>query len=312
MKLKVAILCAVSSTTLAGCGKGGGGGWLVGTSGLMVNVDPAGNLGDGYNLGATEQLNGIACRYLDEAWVVGNAGTLLYTSDAGSSWTAQDLGTVANLRSLATQDDGPVFVVGDGVFFTARPAYTTGAAQWTNLGDGTTNFRSVAAAQQGTTVLAVSDDGGIWSYAADRLTRQTTLAGMRAIAVSSDGNSAFAVGDGIYTSRNGGLTWNAVTVDPSFAYQAVTIDEGGNAIAVGDAGVVSRIDADGRVLTQRVGDASLMAIHITQSDDYAGTGYASGVGGQVWLTDDSGWTWRKGPNVGRTVLGVDQIGFGHN
>jgi len=312
MKLKTAILCAVSTTSLAGCGKGGGGGWLVGSDGLMVNISPTGELGDGYNTGATEKLNGIACRYLDEAWVVGDRGTLLYTADAGHSWSAQNLGTTADLRSLATQDDGPVFVVGNGVFFTAQPQYGSGSAEWTQVSDGSANFRSIAAAQEGTTVLAVSDDGGMWSYANGTLTRTTTLAGMRAIAVTPDGRSAFAVGDGIYQSRDGGATWNSIAVDPSFAYQAVSIDDTGSAVAVGDNGVVSRIDDEGRVLTQHVGEATLMAVHISQSDDYSGVGYASGVGGQVWLTDDAGWTWTKGPNVGRTVLGVDQIGFGHN
>ncbi len=312
MNVKVAILCALSTTTLAGCKGGSGGGWLVGSSGLMANVDTHGQLGDGYDLGVNEQLNGISCRYLDEAWVVGNNGLVLYTSDAGKSWAAHDLGTTANLRSLATQDEGPVFVVGDGVFMTANPTYTTGAGEWTQLGDGTTNFRSVSAAQQGDTVLAVSDDGGVWAYAAGQLTRRTTLPGMRSIAVSPDGHNVFAVGNGLYRSTDSGITWNAIAVDPSFAYQSVSIDETGEAVAVGDAGVVSRIDVEGRVLTQHVGDAALMAIHISPSDDYTGVGYASGVGGQVWLTEDSGWSWKMGPNVGQTVLAVDEIGLGHN
>ena len=29
-------------------------------------------------------------------------------------------------------------------------------------------------------------------------------------------------------------------------------------------------------------------------------------------TAKSGWTWKLGPNVGETVLSVDEIGFGHN
>src|SRR6185295_19184997 len=70
MNFKVAILCALSTTTLAGCKGGGGGGWLVGTSGLMANVIK-GKLGQGYDLGTATTLNGIACRYQDEAWVVG-------------------------------------------------------------------------------------------------------------------------------------------------------------------------------------------------------------------------------------------------
>ncbi len=312
MNYKVAILCALSTTTLAGCKGGGGGGWLVGKDGLMANITEAGTLGEGYDLGSTERLNGIACRYLDEAWVVGDSGTVLYTSDAGKSWTSQNLGTTANLKALATQDDGPVFVVGSGVFLTATPQYTTGAASWTNLSDGSVDFTAVAAAQQASTVLAVSSDGGLWSYANGQLTRRTTLTGMRSIAVAPNGQFAVAVGDGLYRSTDAGITWNQIQVDPSFAYQAVSIAESGEAVAVGNNGVVSRIDVDGRVLTQNLGATNLLAIHIAPSDDYSGRGYASGEGGQVFLTEDSGWTWTTGPNVGRDVLSIDEIGFGHN
>jgi len=311
---KTAIVCAaLAATAFGGCKKGGGGGgWLVGTEGLMQNVDQKGRTGDGYDLGATEQLNAIACRYLAEAWVVGNNGMLLYTSDSGTSWQSQNLGTTANLRSLATQDDGPVFVVGDGVFFTASPQYTTGKADWLQLGDGTTSWTSVAAAQQAQTVLAVSNDGGIWSYADGALAKQATLPGMHAVAVSPDGQIAIAVGEGMFRSNDAGRTWSELSVDPSFAYADVWIDENGEAVAAGAGGVVSRVDADGRVLTQRLGEADLKTIHIAPSDDYTGLGYAAGVGGQVWITEDSGWTWKKGPNVGRTVLGADEIGLGHN
>lgn len=315
MKYKAAILCvALSAAGGVSCrkGGGGGGGWLVGTSGLMANIDDNGHLGAGYDLGAAEQLNAIACRYADEAWVVGNAGTVLYTSDGGQSWVSQDLETTANLRALATQDRGPVFVVGDGVFMTAIPSLDTGAAIWTQLGDGATSFRSVSAAQRGTTVLAVDDSGGLWSYATGSLTKVTTLAGARAVAVAPDGRYAIAVGDGIYRSIDGGQTWNSIQVQADLHFDNVRVEANGEAVAVGSAGVVSRIDLEGRVLTQHVGSADLKALHIAPSDGYTGLGYAAGVGGQVWITEDSGWTWKPGPQAAGTVLGIDEIGFGHN
>ena len=314
MRFNVAIVCAgLAALGSADCNKGGGGGgWLVGTEGMMANVGTDGRLGEGYDLGATETLNAIACRYQAEAWVVGDHGTVLYTSDGGRSWETQDIGTTANLRALATQDGGSVFVAGDGVFLTANPSYTTGQARWTQLGDGVTRFVSIAAAQHGTTVLAVSDDGAVWSHANGQLVKQTTLAGVRAVAVSVDGKIAFAAGDGLFRSDDAGKTWRAIAVDATFAYDAIRIDETGDAVAVGTHGVVSRVDRNDQVLTQYVGTADLKTIHIAESDDYTGTGYAAGVGGQIWITQDSGWTWTQGPNVGRTVLGADEIGDGHN
>ncbi len=318
MRIKVAFLCAaLAATASTGCKKkgtgGGGGGWLVGTEGLMAQVDGNGRVGEGYDLGASETLNAIACRYQAEAWVVGANGTLLYTADGGTSWSAQDLGTTANLRTLATQDAGPVFVAGDGVFMTSVPEFVTGKAQWTQLGDGVTSYRSVAAAQQAETVLAVSSDGAIWAYEAGALTKRTTLAGMQTIAVSPDGETAIAAGAGISRSLDGGKTWNALTVDASLRFEDVRIDDDGEAVAVGADGIVARIDGEGRVLTQRVGTADLHTLHIAPgADGYTGIGYAAGEGGQIWVTKDSGWTWTAGSNVGHTVLGVDEIGAGHN
>ncbi|HEU0034889.1 MAG TPA: hypothetical protein VFQ53_29895 [Kofleriaceae bacterium] len=276
----------------------------------MANVDERGHLGEGYEIGPTETLNGIACRYIDEAWVVGAHGTVLYTSDAGDSWESQDLGTTADLHALATQDAGRVFIAGDGVFLTAEPDFQTGAATWQNLGDGVTKFRSLAAAQQGETVLAVSEDGGIWSYTGG-LVKTTTLTGMRAVAVSPSGLQAIVVGDGVYRSVDAGATWTQVPTDGSF--DAVRIEDTGDAVLVGKAGLVARIDSENRVLTQHIGTADLLSLHIApRQTAYSGTGYAAGVGGQVWMTKDGGWTWTMGPLVGGTVLSVDEIGDGHN
>jgi len=314
MRTNVAILVcgAALAMTTSGCkksGTGGGGGWFVGTEGMMVNVHD--DLLASYELGASETLEEIACRYSGEAWVVGAHGTLLYTNDGGDEWSAEELPTSADLHAVATQDAGRVFVAGDGVFFTAVPDFATGAAAWTQLGDGATTFRSVAAAQRGETVLAISDDGGVWSYAGDQLVRLTTIAGARAVAVSPDGQLALVAGAGLSRSTDGGKTWTALTVDASMTFEDARLEDTGDGLAVGAAGAVARIDAEGTVLTQHVGTADLHAMHIAPSTTYSGIGYAAGDGGQIWITHDSGWTWTAGPNVGHTVLGVDEIGVGH-
>src|SRR4051812_41626835 len=109
------LLLSLLAITVSGCkkdggtgggGSGGGGGWLVGTSGLMANVDPDGNPGAGYDLGASENLSAIACRFAGEAFVVGAHGTVLYTDDGGQAWRALDGAGPHDLRALATQDAG--------------------------------------------------------------------------------------------------------------------------------------------------------------------------------------------------------------
>ena len=87
-RIQVAVMF-VACVAAAGCkkkgdGGGGGGGWLIGNAGLMANIHDDTLVGE-YELGSTENLNAIACRYQAEAWVVGDNATVLYTSDGGAS-----------------------------------------------------------------------------------------------------------------------------------------------------------------------------------------------------------------------------------
>ena len=303
-KLGVLGMALVAS---AGCKKGGGtgGGWLVGSSALMANVDARGHLGADYKLDASATLYQIACRYLGEAWVVGEKGTLLYTNDAGATWTSAAVPTTADLRALATQNTGPVFIGGDGVFLTS----TDTGASWTSVAT-TASFRAIAAAQLGETVLAVDAAGGVWSYEHGALVARTSIPGAHGVAVSADGDVAMIAGDGLFLSLDGGHQFTKL--DTTGTFDDVRIGEDGNAVAVGANGAIASVDAQHHVTVQHVGTADLHTVHIPDPDSIDGTGYAAGDGGQVLVTHDSGATWTMGPNVGRTVFGIDEIGDNHN
>jgi photosystem II stability/assembly factor-like uncharacterized protein len=309
--LSIGLVLSVGACKKGGGGGGGGGGWLVGRSGLMVNAKSSGTI-SGYDLASSETLNAIACRYSGEAWVAGDNGTLLYTEDAGGSWRTQPIPTTAHLRSLATQDWGPVYVVGDGVFMTS----TDTGRHWSSFGDGLASFRSVAAAQEGTTVLAVSDEGeegALWSFENQQLVLRGTFEGARAVAVSPDGETAVLVGDSmIARSTDGGRSWTPVALSESIRFDDVRLDDDGDAVAVGSAGALARIGADGRVAVQRLGSVDLHAVHIGGYDsDAEGQGFAAGEPGTIWMTRDGGKTWSAGPEVTEAVYGLDIIGTGH-
>ncbi|HEY5922159.1 MAG TPA: YCF48-related protein [Kofleriaceae bacterium] len=308
MRIHVAVLLV--AVAVAGCkkkgttdgGGGGGGGWLIGSAGLMVNVHDDMLVGE-YDLGSDVNLNAIACRYLAEAWVVGDDATVLYTKDGGESWLSQTVPATARLRTLATQDDGPVFLGGDGTFLVTLDTGKT----WTSLGDGVTSFRSMSAAQASTGVLALSEDGGLWSYEAGTLTRRSTVDGARAVHQTPDGEVIMTAGAGIARSLDGGVTWRALDVDPSIVFDDLRVNLDGTAVAVGANGAIATVGLNGAVAVQYVGDKGLHTIHIHDDE----MGYAGGDDGQVLITEDSGLTWRIGPNVERTVRGVDGIGFNH-
>jgi len=308
--MKAVILCVGVLLSVGACKKsGGGGGWLVGSSGMMLKVQSDG-AASGYNAATTETLTGIACRYSGEAWVVGGNGTVLYTNDAGATWQSQPVPTTADLRALATQDIGPVFIAGNGVFLMT----TDTGSHWAAFGDGKTNFRSVAAAQDAETVLAVSDDGGLWSFENRQLVNRGSFVGARAVAVSPDGQTAFLVGDNLMSkSVDGGRTWAPLSASERAVYDDVRVDTSGQAVAVGAGGAIAHIAFDGSVVMQHLGTADLHTIHIADvGEDYESVGFAGGDGGQVWITRDGGWSWSQGPNAGQTVLGIDEIGDGHN
>lgn len=301
--------CKKSGTTSPGPGGGGGGptGWLVGTDGLMVNVDASSDA-KGYDLSSKVTLNRIACRYAGEAWVVGTSGTLLYTDDAGASWRPQPVPATTNLRGIATQDAGPVFVAGDGVLLTS----TDTGAHWTALGDGHTSFVAVAAAQGAETALAVSDTGAVFSIEHGQLVSRGSFAGARAVAISPDGDSAILVGDGLIArSSDGGQTWTPLSVAGNVRFDDVRIDETGEALAVGSGGTIAHIAPGGAVTLQQVGGADLHAVHIADEDGAEAVGFAAGDNGRVFITRNGGTTWSPGPTVNGTVLGIDMIGFGH-
>lgn len=309
MKLGVVLLGIVTMAAACkkggGTGGGGGGGWLVGSSGLMANIHD--RTASGYELGSTEQLNAIACRGPGEAWVVGDHATVLYTDDAGETWVAQAVPTTADLRTLATQDQGPVFAAGNGTLLVSED---TGAT-WRELSDGATHFRSVSAATHGDTVMAIGDNGSVWSYDAGVLSKRATFAGARAVAVAAEGRDIIIAGTGLWRSTNSGATFEALAAPENFVWNEVRLDQNGNAIAVGDRGAVAMISASGQVLTQHVGADDLHALRIAGSAWGDAVSYTAGDRGQVWMSNDGGWSWLPGPNVGRTVLGIDEIGEGH-
>jgi photosystem II stability/assembly factor-like uncharacterized protein len=309
MGMRTQLVLVAAALAFAGCkkkdsgptgGGGGGGGWFVGSEGLMQNVTPDGTPGHGYDLDKVAELRGIACRYLGEAWVVGDAATLLYTNDAGETWTAQAVPTTADLRAIATQDYGPVFVAGNGTLLMTEDTGKT----WRELGDGVTAFRSLAGAHAADTVLALGEDGSLWSYDG-ALTRTGTLTGMRAIAVSTDGQEVVAAGAGLMASHDAGATWTQLAVDPALSFDDVRFTEDGDAaVAVGANGAIARI-ANGTVTVQHVGTANLHTVALDEA------GYTAGDGGQVLVTHDDGLTWSLGPSLGATVWGVDEIGDAH-
>jgi photosystem II stability/assembly factor-like uncharacterized protein len=159
----------------------------------------------------------------------------------------------------------------------------------------------------------VSEDGALWSFENQQLVQRGSFEGARAVAVSPDGENVVLVGDNmIARSSDGGHTWTPIALPESIRFDDVRLDDDGNAVAVGSAGALARIDTNGRVAVQRLGSVDLHAVHIAgYRSDAEGHGFAAGEPGTIWMTRDGGKTWSAGPEVTEAVYGLDIIGTGH-
>jgi hypothetical protein len=156
-------------------------------------------------------------------------------------------------------------------------------------------------------VLAVST-GALFSYENGALVHRGTYAGARSR--SPDGQTVLLAGSGILRSTDGGHNFRR-----SWSTRRSPSKTFGSAMKETQSQSARRAryhrSTGGAVSVQRVGTATLHTLHIADLDSTDAVGYAAGDGGQVLLTFDGGATWTLGPNLGRTVFGVDEIGEGH-
>lgn len=308
--------CATLLVT-AGCSKkkssgpgGPGGAWLVGQDGLMADLDADDRLGSGYDLDSEHDLLGIACRGLDTAFVVGELGTLLRTFDGGGSWEVVDLETTRTLRSVATGAGETIYVGGDQLLMMSPDSGST----WTRLPvDPAASWLAVAAGHGGRGVLALDGDGRVWRQdaAAQTMGEVALLGGARVVAASHDGARAVVAGAGheLRRSDDGGATWRTIELGRALVLNDAWVTVAGDILAVGDDGVVVRIDAADAVSLGSPATAALRTVHVNAE----GRGIAAGDDGEVISTRDGGRTWTTLElGLGGAVFGVDEVaGDGH-
>jgi photosystem II stability/assembly factor-like uncharacterized protein len=326
-------LCALAAGNCGSCagGSGGGGGsyssgggsWLVGQSGTMLNVihDRLGDIGR-YGLDVDDDLLGIACRGTEEAWVVGSSGVILATADAGKTWRVQDPGNGQTLRAVALAATSTVFVAGDGVFRVT----VDGGQSWRDLTAPTQVFTSVAARRKdGQVALLASREGFLFRYDATRdLLSRAGIDGdagmgpgvgaaLYSVVLSRDGQTAVAVGEGgrMLISRDGGLSfWSQSPVVADTIRDVWLVgDQGTRFVAVGDAGLV--LDgATGGAPTVRprlAAGATLRALHLEAS----GHGAIVGDRGTLLFTEDGGQSWKQlQTDESHDLFGLDALDVG--
>jgi photosystem II stability/assembly factor-like uncharacterized protein len=319
----LALTCAAALALPVGCGNDDdddgddpttgspssstGSAWLVGDDGEMLRLTDDGQSAP-YRLDTDADLHAIACVGTTAAWVVGARGTVLSTADSGERWQPHAVDTTADLEAVAVSESTPtrVVVAGDGALLSRR-----GDGAFVSLAATALPWRAVALDHDGAHLLAVTDDGSIWRADDEEpLVELARFDGqvLSAIAMAGSPEQAVVVGAEGFVARtqDGGLHWSMIAVPTVRDLWAVRTSHDGDAlVAVGEAGVVVRVDASGATAVEYLDPAlSLRGLHLHGE----GQGHTVGDAGTAMRTADFGATWDPISLEVDTVLrGVDDI-----
>ena len=165
----------------------------------------------------------------------GHSGYIYYSVNSGSSWASN---TVSEpwIASAISADGTRMFVASYNGFIYES---VNSGASWSQYTSGTIAFSGLACSADGTKLVSCSTGGnGGYIYVSGAGTPAGGLQKWSAVASSADGSNLVATvtGGGIYTSANGGATWNQQNQPNLVAWKAVASSSDGSRLAAAYSG----------------------------------------------------------------------------
>jgi hypothetical protein len=229
------------------------------------------------------------------------------SDDYGVSWSAREAaqGTFRSWSSVAISTNGDILIVSthEGNIYYSLNTGTN----WneSNLGDSGLDFSSIAISGDGDYAYATVNSGRIWRASGESLSTWSEVDTLpitlwKSIATSDDGTKVVAVVNGgyIYTSTNGGSSWQERSNSGSHEWESVAMSSDGQTIVA----VESDENSGGIYLSTNMGeswttlsdagDQPWSAISISDDGEViiastitAGV-YASFNGGSTWSAEE--------------------------
>lgn len=232
----LAVACSPSKTSSTGpIGPSAPKSWLVGDNGLMVSMNPVGEVRQRTHL-TDAALNGLTSVDQYTAWTVGDQGAIFYTTDSGAHWLTQSSGTTASLSAVS--------------FSNAQHGVVAGAAG---------------------TLLETDDGGAHWQLVGVGPVSTETRA-YRAVVLSSSTGNGVAVGDAglVSWTTDGGRTWVPHASSGALALTGVDLNADDVAVAVGRGGTAFRIDQDNAqpLAWSQISARDLFAVRFLRDGDH--------------------------------------------
>jgi photosystem II stability/assembly factor-like uncharacterized protein len=297
--------CSEDDDGTTGNGTTSGGAWIVGDDGAMLRSATAGF--EDYPAAPADDLLAIACHGTDHAFVATGSGRLLSTHDAGHTWDAMAIVGAARLTAVAVSSATDVWVAGAGGLLAVSRDF---GATFERVAAPTLDFTAVATSADASVTFVASSEGTVYRVTGSSVTAEHAVtSALRGLSVTPAGDAAAAVGDDGTVARFTSAAAAAWSVDapatPRHLYAVRLGSDGTHLVAVGEAGVVLRMDPAGTAVEEILEPGSdLLALHLSSD----GEGHAVGSHGIVLGTTDGGVTWTPiASGTATTLRGIDDL-----
>jgi photosystem II stability/assembly factor-like uncharacterized protein len=275
---------------------GGGGNWLTGMGGVLVNA-PDGNDFEVRASGGPD-LYALFCVGDQHGWAAGAEGTLMTTLDGGASWVPRATGVEGTLRAVAFADFSTGVAVGDDG---ALVRSVDGGESWMKVDAPSVGLHAAAISAGGAawvvgdagTVLRSRDGGASFTRVSGL--PNIELTGVRFATDAQRGFVSSADGT-LWRSLDGGAHFTQIAhASQPLAGLSVTRD-GSRVVAVGASGAILRSVDGGDHVTELSGNTSLDLSAVGFADDAPDQGLAIGQHGTILRSTDGGLTWEAVPS----------------
>lgn len=244
---------------------------------------------------AARRLSRAALRALIAAALCAPLGVLR------AQWTLLDAGTTADLEAVHALDSLTVLICGkDGLLKRSADGGDSWTVPVTGYADDLNAFAFVdattgfVAADDGT-VLKTTDGGLTWTLLATGGTAENLgiVASASVVAVSGEDGS-------LYRSADGGLSWTAETSGTPRDLQDRALGPGGEELAVGDNGAMTRLGGATWSAWSDPSGSDLYAVGFAAT----GEAFAAGKDGGFLRSTDGGVSWSPGASAGTDLGGM--------
>jgi len=253
---------------------------------------------------------------------VTNSGAIRTKSANASALITQRVASASvNFRDIAISSNGLKIITGawNSYLFTSTQSYSDlaqlGSSPATSNSVPTALWRAVASSSDGVKLVAAVFNGKIYTSvnSGTNWTQRGVTQPWSAIASSDDGVKLVAatLGGNLYNSINSGTTWTKRAVVAQWSAVAASSD-GSKFVATAAGGKIYTSTDSGVTWVPRATNLNWSSVASNDNGNkLVATDNGGKLGGQIWISDDSGFTWSKVTTTPRLWSSVASSRFGN-